>query len=231
MKMLKVLLSVLAMSFVMVGCGGGGSSDSTTTESPTTEPPTTEPTYTTLADLEFSTLNFTEYWHVLDITLFSTMGFTNNYITTSEGTPVLVDELNSHSDAAGCQLLTIQGLDWTYMCVRAWVSGAGAGYVLNIDSTGSITGLFEYSDTGDTDEIVAGLMSSDLADAWVTGTITSNVATKQSKVVDTVIDNQSKLSEFDSIIPQPIKQQSTSDSVMTEKLDEMFNQLILKDEL
>lgn len=226
-----VLLSATAVLFLSA-CGGGSSSSDTIVDDPIVDPtPDPTPSYTTLADLEFSTLNFTEYWHVLDSTLYSTMKFSNNYLYQDDGTPALVDDLSNDTEAALCQLTPPEIISWTYMCVRVFSSGAGAGYVLNIDSSGAIDGLFEYSSTGDTNEIAVGLLDSNLADAWVSGTITSDVSTVQSKVVNSEIDIQSKLSEFDSIIPQSIEQQSNSNSETVQKIDEMFNLILLKDEL
>lgn len=215
-----------AAAILMTACGGGGSSSDPVVD------PIVDPiqTYNTLGDLEFKTLNFTEYWHVLDSYLYSTIRFANNYIYATDGTPLLVDELSSTIITSACQIAPVE-LGTTYMCLRVFDSGAGAGYAINIDSSGSITGNYEYSATGDATEIVIGLLDRDLADAWITGTVSSNVATTKTMKISNTIDNQAKLSEYDSIIPQPIKQQSNTNSETVQKIDEMFNLLMLKDEL
>ena len=199
------------------------------------------PSYTTLTDLEFKTLNFSEFWHVVWKTTYSSMIFSNHYISYDDGRPMLVDNLSDSVTTSGCVIAPVE-LGRTYMCLSMLSHGAQAAYAIDIDSTGHITGNFEYSPTGDTYELMEGIADWNLADAWVTGTVSSSVAgvtgtvsstvaTAQTKVINTEIDNQAKYSEFDSIIPQPLKKQSNNNSEIAQKLDEMFNQLMLKNEL
>ena len=193
----KVLLSVIAMGFVMVGCGGGSSSGGSTPVAPA------PPLYSTIQDLEFKTLNMKEIWYHDNNTVFyTTMKFTNNYRYGSNGTPILIDNTSSSYFVKGCSLapdggVGPNGVELTYLCAGVFGSGAIAGWALSINNGGIISGNFHFSSIGDTYAVAAGLIDPSGAHAKVEGGVSNTVATNRdaSGIVIASVDGGGDISE------------------------------------
>lgn len=246
MKQIKTILLAGSVTFLLSACGGGGSSSGrgapTAPITPTAPIPLptpiplpatpTPPSYNTLLDLEFKTLNLDEYWHRLDNYTYTTMTFSNNYYAGTDGDVLIDDYVPASSGSARICDLAPVSTEFTYLCLMIYQSGNMEAHGLNINSSGDVSGNYEFSIGGDISELAEGLANRDLAAAWVTGNVVSNISVSPKKLSSSIQDDDKlKRVEFDAVIPQPLKKQATNNSEIAQKLDEMFDQLMLKDEL
>lgn len=232
MKKTTTILLVSLASLFFTACGGGGSSSDTPPITPplitplpvTPLPVTPLPSYTTLSDLEFNTLHLTENWTTGDI-FNENMIFKNLYINSDSG-PILLDEGGFSNARASCAVTQIES--YTYLCLVLYDSGSVQAYGLNISSVGNITGYSEFSTSGDTAELVEGLVNTGLADAYMTGYISPTISNISAKSTSIDIDNNEvgKI-EADSILPQPMQKQSNTNSKISQQIDEISMQLLL----
>ncbi len=193
-------------------------------------PPSPPLSYTTLKDLEFTTLNIAENWKGGAGTTHTTMVFSNRYSDSREG---LIDDTSSSLYAKACAVTKGQGI--TYVCVGLFSSGEAAGWGINIDSARNITGNFEYSPTGDMNELVLGITNPNYSDASVSGKAHSNAVATNDKMasVNVVVANKSNETnigqyvELDSMVQSPQDTMGTIqiDAELVQKLEDMYNTL------
>ena len=232
-KFTTVLLAGTA-AIAMTACGGGGSGNTgggtqqppaNNPQPPANNPQPPEETFYTLNDLEFSTLNFTEYWHAINDYTYDNINFTNEYLVDSEERTHIMGVDTSIRE--GCTIAPPE-LGTTYMCLKLYDSGAIVGYAIDINSDRNIYGLAEYSNTGDVYEIAEGIMDSNLADMWVTGNLINYYAdTGNSRVKSITVENKNEIKlNFDSNSPQEVKKQSTTDNNVSMAFEKLYDDLL-----
>lgn len=161
-----VMLSSAIAAFVLTACGGGGgggyngSSSSSVASS-----------YKTVYDLAYKKLNLTERWQITNEITSSNYLFEANIQPTSDGDVILDSRVSSASASIiGCMEDPV-GFG-TYSCMFMFDSGGVAIHVITINKNGSINGNFEYSSTGNVDELAN--VYTDYCDAYVSGYVSSN---------------------------------------------------------
>ncbi len=223
--MKKVILAALAAMtmMAMTGCGGSGGSSSSDSY---------QPSYTTIEDLEFSNLTMSNTWQHSGNTYYKTMIFTNNYNPYGDYHELLEDDSSSSYYTKACSMNTSDA-GHTYLCLGLYRSGSANAWSINIDRNGIVTGLYEFSSSGDTSELAYGLLDENYADAIVGGNINSTSPQSKSKTevgsiassgstVSRVEIDPSVLSELDSNDDQPI---AINNPIET-SLDEIRNRLL-----
>ena len=248
-KITAIVLSGTAVLFLSA-CGSSGGSSSSTPDTPVAPVAPVAPLYSTIQDLEFKTLNIAEVWNHSGNVYYTTMKFTNHYISTSSGTPTLIDDTSSSYYIKLCGMAPEGGVgpngeELTYLCLGRFGSGATMGWALSINNGGIITGNHYFSTTGDAEEAAAGLIHPSNAHGYLEGGVSDTVATNRdasgmviastdgvggiSEVAVSNVDDDTNreklLSNNASNIIQPTTVQQASPEI-TQELNELYEVLL-----
>ncbi len=222
---MKQIIGMLTSSVAIVllsACGGGGSNDtiiapiSTPTHTPTHTPtPTPAPSYKTLNDLEFKKLDLDRNWKSGTVTS-KTFEFADTYMEDTGKYALLQDELGTKDSISACTM-SVEGLSETYLCLNVLSHGAATAYGMSIDEDGKVTGIFDYSLTGNTYELADGLYYDWLDDGTISGK--ADPVTQQ--------DTQEKIAEPEDIsMEDDLEISETSDTtnnaILQQTIDDIY---------
>lgn len=122
-------------------------------------------------------LAFQEYWHILDVSTYTDMLFTDEYYES-----YLINQYSSATKATLCALDT--NMIKTYLCVTAYSDGDGSAHLFNVNADYSISGNYEFSGGADSAELIE-VYDRDLSDAWLYGAATSYYSAPRQQMEET----------------------------------------------
>lgn len=123
---------------------------------------------TALSDLEHKMLMMTEFWQGSDFVSSMTVAFKQQY--SNDGSILMQDATNVSGAYTGC--LVDGYINDAFLCLTVYDgSTAAEARVIVIENDGTLYGNYEFSASGNTDEL-SEVYSADDADAFIDGTIT-----------------------------------------------------------
>jgi hypothetical protein len=220
MSTIKKMSASVLIAVLLTACGGGNSGDAVDpTPAPTPAPTITPepPLYTGLKDLENKALNLKRNWEGGEVTS-KTFKFTNHYIENTGKYNLLQDDLSSQDSISAC-MLPVEGVVDDYICMTVSAHGSATAYAISIDGNQNISGIFDYSLTGNTYELADGLYYDWLNDGYITGYTTIN-NTKNFNSDDVKLNK--------SVSDESEVQDTTNNAILQQAIDDVYHILLSK---